>query len=150
MPDSSDGKPKGLPLAIDAKAESASPSEPAFIARPAGAQVYHGFSVLEDVVVDGFTFGVITDFETEPSDVGDAFVIAPDGSRAGLIWEIGAVHSFNQCRGLEPERWGVWSVVFTHPMRTRDDAKQNLRSILPNLREKWSEWKQIYNRSSEK
>lgn len=36
---------KGRPLAIDHKAASASPTEPAFIARPEGAPVYHGFVV---------------------------------------------------------------------------------------------------------
>jgi hypothetical protein len=76
-----DGRPKGLPLALDPKAASASNAEPAFIARPAGAPVYHGFVVLEDVVVDGFTLGTITNFELKPADDGDAFVIAPDGSR---------------------------------------------------------------------
>jgi hypothetical protein len=79
---------KGKPLAIDRNAISASSTEPAFVARPKGALVYHGFVVLEDVSVEGFTFGAITDFEAEPSDTGDAFVVAPDGSRAGLVWEV--------------------------------------------------------------
>jgi hypothetical protein len=47
-----DDVPKGRPLAIDATAQSASPTEPAFIARPEGAPVYYGFVVLDDVVVD--------------------------------------------------------------------------------------------------
>jgi hypothetical protein len=50
----------GRPLAIDGKAESASPTEPAFIARPEGAPVYHGFVVLDEISVDGFTLGKIT------------------------------------------------------------------------------------------
>jgi hypothetical protein len=54
--------PKGRPLAIDATARSASPTEPAFIARPDGAPVYYGFVVLDDINVDGFTLGKITDF----------------------------------------------------------------------------------------
>ena len=48
-----------------------------------------GLSVeLASVVVGGFTFGKITDFERETCDEGDAFVVAPDNSRAGLVWEI--------------------------------------------------------------
>jgi hypothetical protein len=43
----------GRPLAIDASARSASPTEPAFIARP--TPVYYDFVVLDDVNVDGFT-----------------------------------------------------------------------------------------------
>jgi hypothetical protein len=61
-----DDMPKGRPLAIDATAKSASPTDPAFIAPPEGAPVYHGFVVLDDVAVDGFTLGNITDFEVEP------------------------------------------------------------------------------------
>ena len=53
----------GRPLAIDHNAHSASPTEPAFIARPEGTPVYHGFVVLDDVTVEGFTLGKITDFE---------------------------------------------------------------------------------------
>ena len=76
-----DRQPKGQPIAVDRNTASASATEPAFIARPKGAPVYHGFVVLEDVNIDGFTLGAITDFEAEPTDSGDAFVIAPDGSR---------------------------------------------------------------------
>ena len=83
-----DDVPKGRPLAIDVTAQSASPTEPAFITRPDGAPVYHGFVVLDDVTVDRFTLGKITDFEAEPCDEGDAFVIAPEGGRAGLVWEV--------------------------------------------------------------
>jgi len=75
-----DRQPKGRPLAIDPGAPSASATQPAFVARPKGAPVYHGFVVLEDVNVDGFTLGAITDFESEPTDTGDASVIAPDGT----------------------------------------------------------------------
>ena len=78
-----DQQPKGQPLAIDRKAPSASATEPAFIARPEGAPVYHGFAVLEDVNVEGFTLGAITDFEAEPTDAGDAFVIA---TAAVAVW----------------------------------------------------------------
>jgi hypothetical protein len=41
-----------------------------------------GSFILDDVTAEGFTLGKITDFEAEPCDEGDAFVIAPDGSRA--------------------------------------------------------------------
>jgi hypothetical protein len=54
----------------------------------ASAPVYHGFAVLLDVAVAGFTFGKFSDFDLEPCDAGDAFVVAPDNGRAGLVWEI--------------------------------------------------------------
>jgi hypothetical protein len=77
----------GRPLAVDPGAQSASPTEPAFVARLVGASVYHGFVVLDDVTSEGFTLGKVTDFEAEPCDEGDAFLIAPDGSRAGIVWD---------------------------------------------------------------
>jgi hypothetical protein len=55
--------PHGRPLAVDNNAKRASPTEPAFVARPEGAPVYHGFVVLDHVTVDGFTLGKITDWE---------------------------------------------------------------------------------------
>jgi hypothetical protein len=102
-----DDVPKGRPLAIDATAQSASPTEPGFIARPEGAPVYYGFVVLDDVTVDGFTLGKITDFEAEPCDEGDAFVIAPDGGRAGLVWEVYDPPYFREIMPVETGRWGL-------------------------------------------
>lgn len=135
------GSPKGLPLLLDPNAKSASPTEPAFIARPEGQPVYYGFAILEDVTCEGFTLGAITAFEAEPTDEGDAFVIAPDNSRCGLVWEIGSEGRIEEIIAPEPQRWGVYSVVFTHPMRNRDDARVNLRWLVPQLRGKWEQWK---------
>ncbi len=132
---------KGRPIAFDPKASRASATEPAFIARPAGAPVYHGFQVLEDVIVEGFAFGKITNFEAEPSQEGDAFVVAPDNSRAGLVWEIADNVSVSQISPLEPGRWGVWAVSFPHPMNSRENIRRNLELILPALKEKWDEWR---------
>jgi hypothetical protein len=76
--------PTGRPLALDPLAKSGSQTEPAFVARPDGAPVYHGFEVLSDVVVGGFTFGKITDFESEPCNEGDASLSRP--TTAGQDW----------------------------------------------------------------
>jgi hypothetical protein len=134
----------GLPLGLDQNAESANSSLPAFLARPPEAPPYHGFVVLEGVAVDGFTFGMISDFMTEPSDWGDAFVIAPDGSRAGLIWELDdQVYVTPTQPPLPPNdpRWGVFNVGFPIPMRSYDDARRNLQLVLPELREYWERWR---------
>ncbi|SRR5258707_9345182 len=117
----SDGKkitaPIGQPLAVDYAATSTSNIEPGFVARPPGAPVYHGFQILSGVAADGSTFGKITDFETAPCDYGDAFVIAPDDSRAGLVWEVADIQEVHP---LEPERWGVWGVTFPYAMVSSD------------------------------
>jgi hypothetical protein len=96
------GKLRGLFLAADASAKSASPGKPAFVARPEGAPVYYGFHVLDNVVFEDLTFRKITDFDAEPCDMGDAFVISPDGSRAGLVWEIGEKSYSSKCSLLSP------------------------------------------------
>jgi len=118
-----------------------SPTEPALIARPDGAPVYYGFIVLDDVNVDGFTLGKITDFEAEPCDEGDAFVIAPDGSRAGLVWEVSDPPYLQEVSPVETGRWGVWGVGFRLPVNSRENARRNLESILPELELRWAEWK---------
>ena len=141
----------GRPLAIDHKAASASPTEPAFIARPEGAPVYHGFVILDDIVVDGFTLGKITDWEkAEPCDAGDAFVTAPDGSRAGIVWEVSDSRVFHEVAPVEADRWGVWSVGFLLPMSSRENARKNLESILPQLKSRWAEWNARFNRNGDK
>jgi len=102
-----DHNQRGRPLAVDPTAKNESPTEPAFVARPKGAPVYYGFVVLDDVTAEGFTLGKITDFEAEPCDEGDAFVIAPDGSRAGLVWEVSDKPYFQEVSPIETGRWGV-------------------------------------------
>jgi tetratricopeptide (TPR) repeat protein len=129
------------PLAIDPTAASTQLDLPAFAAPPPGSPVYHGHPVLEDVEVDGFRLGKITDFEAEEDTAGDAFVVAPDGSRAGLVWEVAERRYFEAEYPFDGERWGVWSVGFTRPMHSRADARRNLAEIVPNLREQWFRWR---------
>jgi hypothetical protein len=138
--------PVGQPLAVDHDAASASQIEPGFIARPPGAPVYHGFQILNDVTADGFTFGKITDFDAAPSLHGDAFVIAPDNSRAGLVWQICDKPYFREIRSLEPVRWGVWDVSFPHAMDSHANVRRNLQSILPELKKRKNGVKSILKR----
>lgn len=134
---SSDGKP----LALDPKAVSASSTDPAFVARPPGAPVYYGFPILEDVQVEGFRLGIITALGDEPSDWGDAFIVAPDNSRAGLVWEAGESSLVQEILAPQPERWGVWGVWFPHPMNSHENARKNLAFILPGMKHRWEAWK---------
>ena len=80
-------------MLIDSNAPSADPSKPAFMAPPPGSKPYHGFTLVDGVAIDGFRLGTITDYMQSDSasgcTVGDAFVEAPDGTRAGLMWEVG-------------------------------------------------------------
>ena len=134
----------GRPLAIDSSAESGQRDTPGFLTRPAGAPVYHGFRVLDDVAVDGFTFGAITDFEAEHCEEGDAFVIAPDGSRAGLVWRVSIDSEFEAVCAPSEDRWGVWAVAFPFEMSSRENARLNLQAILPELKREWERWRNEY------
>jgi hypothetical protein len=135
------GSVHGRPLATDEQAESADPSRPAFLARPPGAPVYHGFPAIEDAEIDGFRLGMITDFLSEPATEGDAYVIAPDGSRAGLVWQSGCAPYFEEITAPDQNRWGVWAVGFALPMTTSDEARAYLAALLPHLRPQWESWR---------
>jgi hypothetical protein len=103
--------------------------------------VYHGFPVIESSTVDGFTFGMITDFVAVPDARGDAFVVAPDGGRAGLVWE--AETDFYVSEVLPPtaDRWGVWAVGVPLPLKTEADARRYLEALVPELRVRWEVWR---------
>src|SRR5262249_40078797 len=107
-----------------------------------GAPVYFGFPIIESSEVDGFRLGMITDFEAEPDTCGDAFVVAPDDSRAGLVWESELDEPyFNEVLPPDADRWGVWAVGSRSALRSEGDAREFLRSCLPDLRARWESWK---------
>ncbi len=133
--------PEGLPIRLDPEAESADPSLPAFLARPEGAPVYYGFPLLaESRTADGWCFGTISDCDCVAGcDWGDAFVVAPDGSRAGLIWEVGAVE-LKVAIPPDESRWGVFNLGFEYPVHDDNELVEQLRQWLPELRRLHQEW----------
>jgi hypothetical protein len=139
--------PVGRPLAVDLAAESASAEVPGFLAKPSNFPVYHGFRLLNDVAADGFVLGMITDFEAAESEEGDAFVVAPDNSRAGLVWEVSDGQTFAEVCPPEAARWGVWAMSFPFKMTSRENARLNLEAILPRLKNKWEQWRREYSRA---
>src|ERR1041384_8772115 len=82
---------RGKAILQDPDAESSDPELPAFLAPPEGAPVYHGFGLIEETRTDGWCYGAITAFDEDPNgcEDGDGFVVAPDATRAGLIWDVG-------------------------------------------------------------
>lgn len=133
--------PVGRRLRPDPSAVSATPGTPAFLSRPSDAPVYHGFPILEETEVDGFRFGMITEFVASPDTVGDGFVVAPDDSRCGLVWEAESqVAYFREVLPPDIGRWGVRAVGLPLPLKTIDDARRYLERLLPELRPKWQSW----------
>jgi hypothetical protein len=129
---------KGRGILLDLSAESADPDNVAFLARPEGAPVYHGFPVIEESETDGWFIGAITEYLG--ADEGDAFVVAPDGSRAGLVWEVGD-GTFDEICKPESNRWGVFAVWFPNPVQTEADFIDNFPYVLPLLQLKYAELK---------
>src|ERR1700722_11422234 len=95
----------------DPSAVSARPDLPAFLAPSAGSPVYHGFPLLPNSQKEGLVFGVITN-PRPGATWGDAYVVAPDGSRAGM-----------------------YQFHFEPPVDSDADLIRNLHAILPRLKE---------------
>jgi hypothetical protein len=128
-----DERPRGRRILLDPNAQSADPELPAFLARPSGAPVYHGFPLIEETrTEDGWCFGAITEF-TDDADAGDAFVEAPDGTRAGIVWQVGS-GEIAEILPPEPSRWGVYAVWFQDPIASRDKFVAALLALVPQLR----------------
>jgi hypothetical protein len=126
--------PDGLPLRLDPAAGSADPTRPGFLSRPVGAPVYHGFPLLEETRTDGWCYGAITAFDDpEGCEAGDGFVVAPDGSRAGLVWSVGEFETQQVCEPTA-NRWGVYEIAFPHPVRNVVDLVDCFRTVLPGLK----------------
>jgi hypothetical protein len=133
--------PQGKPLRFDPTAESADPSLPAFLARPAGAPVYHGFPLLDESRTDdGWCFGTISDPDCpEGRNWGDAYVVAPDNTRAGLIWHVGPPELEIS---LDPgaDRWGVYTIGIAGEVHSQAELVEQLRAWLPELRRRHAAW----------
>lgn len=125
----------GQRVLMDPAAASADPKLPAFLARPADAPVYHGFPIIEETLTDGWRFGAISAFDDDPDGCvyGDGFVVAPDGSRAGIVWEVGEFAT-QTISAPEPGRWGVYGIAFPRAVRGVQDLVECFRAILPELR----------------
>ncbi|MEZ5988957.1 MAG: hypothetical protein R3F30_07495 [Planctomycetota bacterium] len=131
------GREQGGPprrLLYDGGARSGRRGEPAFLARPEGAPIYHGFPLVDGCDIDGWRLGAITDY-VDPAgcDWGDGFVVAPDGSRAGLVWKVGDA-PLRELLPPDEERWGVYAVSFPGPIRDAGDMARGFAAVLPELR----------------
>jgi hypothetical protein len=89
--------------------------------------------------VDGFTLGMFVSYD----DYGDAWVRAPDGGIATLVWETGTPSYFKVL--IAPEsagRWGTFAVQLDLPLTTDAEAEAYLRALLPDLIPRWQMWAQ--------
>lgn len=113
--------------------------ELAFLSPPDGAIIYYGFPLIQETEKDGYIYGAITDFlEPDTADgctFGDGFIQAPDGTRAGLIWEIAEQPYVAVNIPPEEDRWGVYNIGFNRSISSIEDLVENFHTILPLLKE---------------
>jgi len=139
--------PKGRPLAIDATARSASPTEPAFIAPPEGAPVYHGFCRTRRRKCGWFH--AWQDHRLGSGALRNRRCVRDCAGRKPrrLVLEACDPPYFQETMPIEADRWGVWGVGFALPMDSHENARKNLDSILPELKLRWAEWKARFSGS---
>lgn len=88
---------------------------------------------------DGFALGMFVSY----GDRGDAWVRAPDGGVAGLVWETGTPGYFTPLIAPDPAgRWGTFAVRLDLPLTTDAEAEAYLRALLPELMPRWQAWAQ--------
>ncbi|MBN1758878.1 MAG: hypothetical protein JW863_11200 [Chitinispirillaceae bacterium] len=131
----------GKQLVLDKNAEPSSLKLPAFLAKPEGAPVYHGFPLLKESETDGWILGIITEYEDENGcDEGDAYVQAPNGDRIGLVWDVGN-DEISTISEPDEKRMGVFQVWFPKTVKTKEDMIENFRHVLPSVRNMYEELK---------
>ncbi|MGP0069289.1 MAG: hypothetical protein ACLQGP_37520 [Isosphaeraceae bacterium] len=141
MDEQEDLRLEGVPLRLDPEARSDDPSLPASLARPEDAPVYHGFPMLKrSRTEDGWCFGTISEPGCpEGRDWGDAFVVAPDDSRAGIVWEVGSP-GMEVIIPPEEHRWGVYKLGFARSVHDEEGLVEQLQEWLPELRRVYLKW----------
>ena len=97
---------------------------------------------MPETETNGWIFGCITEFLEEGGcNNGDGYVQAPDGSRAGLIWDVG-----NSKLGVvnkpDESRWGIFQVYFPKVVYTTSDLVEGFRKVLPEIIHEYEKLKQ--------
>ncbi|MEO6939832.1 MAG: DUF2283 domain-containing protein [Candidatus Kapaibacterium sp.] len=104
--------------------------------------LYSGWSIIPETCIDGWCYGAITDFiDPEGCRDGDGFIQAPDGSRAGLVWDYNEQADTSIIQEIPTSRengWGLYQVYFPKPVRTLQDMCDCFAAILPGLRERYA------------
>ena len=93
---------------------------------------YARFPLIADTATDGWRLGTIMSFVDNVW--GDAFVEAPDGSRAGVVWVLNETE-FKTLQPPDDTRWGVYQAPFSKPMCAVADLVENFRMALPQIKQ---------------
>jgi hypothetical protein len=116
--------------AIFGKVQLALPEIIAEVPKPAKTV----WNSIPETLTDGWTFGSYTRYAgPEGCCEGDGFVIAPDGQRAELDWQVGKGKLKRTSRSDE-RIWGVFEVGFPRPVTGKADLIENFRAVLPQIK----------------
>lgn len=108
---------------------------------------YQHYEVVEEFDVDGFRYGIISDVGKQPRVSGDGFLVAPDGARCSLIWDVEDATIIEEVTPGDDRGWGLWRVGFPIPVSSLKDIEINLRAVIPLLKPKWEEWREKYGKN---
>lgn len=94
---------------------------------------FESYPLIPETERDGFTYGAITLIGADP-ERGAGFLQAPDGSRAGIHWELSDSPFIARVEGPDGLGWGIYRVGFTRPVLSVADLVVNLEPHLPKFR----------------
>lgn len=92
---------------------------------------FDGYPLLPETETDGFVFGLVTPLGAEP---GAGFLQGPDGTRAGIQWELSESPFIMRLEGPSGDGWGLYRVGFVKPVASVADLVENLGLLLPKLK----------------
>lgn len=107
---------------------------------------YSGFPLIMETEEYGFIYGEITDYLDDAENgctSGDAFIQGPDGSRAGLVWDVSDKIKLKKYSKPEKEIWGVYHINFPRPIKSNKDLIYNFRKVLPLIIKEYNKVKGI-------
>lgn len=94
---------------------------------------YERYPLTPGAAVEGFAYGAITPLGRDP-ERGAGYLQGPDGSKAGIQWEVADAPYIMRLEAPTGSDWGLYRVGFLRPVQTVDDLIANLRELLPRLR----------------
>lgn len=86
----------------------------------------------------GFVFDVVTPLD-QGRETGAGFLQGPDGSKAGVQWELVESPYIMRLEGPVEGSWGLYRVGFTRPVGSAADVAANLEPL-------WPKFKVLYDR----
>jgi hypothetical protein len=80
--------------------------------------------------LDGFRFESLH----QGQEHGSGILWGPDGSRAGIQWEVAESPYIMRIEDPAGGSWGIYRLGFTRPVASEDEVTENLRELLPKLK----------------